>query len=298
MGTRSRLVAAQRLRDFPLYINVGSDITALLENWWAQTKFIIAVSGGSMVAIAVVVFLIVRRLLRVHTWSMQALMLKKKRLDTAIDNMTQGLLLFDGSERIIVCNQRYISMFGLSAEVVKPGCRFCDLIQHRKNTGSFAGDVDEYCAAVGADIAKAKITETSAKTVDGRSIQIVNKPLTDGGWVATYEDVTERKRANERIAYLAHHDALTDLPNRVLREELEQLLKWVRRGERLAVLYLDLDDFKNINDTLGHPAGDELLKVVAARLRACVRETDVVARLGGDEFAVISDRPGIFGRYH
>jgi diguanylate cyclase (GGDEF)-like protein len=288
MGTRSRLVAAQRLRDFPLYINVGSDITALLANWWAQTKFIIVVSGGSMVAIAIVVFLIVRRLLRVHTWSMQALMLKKKRLDTAIDNMTQGLLLFDGSARIIVCNQRYISMFGLSADLVKPGCRFYDLIQHRKNTGSFAGEVDDYCAAVLADIAKGKITEASATTVDGRSIQIVNKPLTDGGWVATYEDVTERKRANERIAYLAHHDALTDLPNRVrFREELEQLLKWVRRGERLAVLYLDLDDFKNINDTLGHPAGDELLKGVAARLRACVRETDVVARLGGDEFAVI-----------
>jgi len=102
------------------------------------------------------------------------------------------------------------------------------------------------------------------------------------------EDVTERARAEERIAHMAHHDALTDLPNRVLlRERLEAGLAHVRRGEQLAVHYLDLDTFKTINDTLGHPAGDELLKVVAERLCACVREVDAVARLGGDEFAVI-----------
>ena len=106
--------------------------------------------------------------------------------------------------------------------------------------------------------------------------------------VSVVEDVTERKRADERIAHQAHHDALTDLPNRVLfREHLEQSLKWVNRGERLAVLYLDLDQFKSVNDTLGHPVGDELLKAVAARLRGCLRETDIVARLGGDEFAII-----------
>jgi diguanylate cyclase (GGDEF)-like protein len=102
------------------------------------------------------------------------------------------------------------------------------------------------------------------------------------------EDVTERRRANEKIAHMAHYDALTDLPNRVLfRERLEQSLRRVSRGDRLAVLYLDLDQFKTINDTLGHPVGDELLKVVATRLRACLRETDVVGRLSGDEFAII-----------
>jgi diguanylate cyclase (GGDEF)-like protein/PAS domain S-box-containing protein len=106
--------------------------------------------------------------------------------------------------------------------------------------------------------------------------------------LSVMEDVTERKRSEARIAHLAHYDALTDLPNRVLfRDQLEQALQRVSRGDRLAVLYLDLDQFKTINDSLGHPVGDELLKVVAARLRDCLRETDVVGRLSGDEFAII-----------
>ena len=123
----------------------------------------------------------------------------------------------------------------------------------------------------------------------------MNHPTADGGWVATHEDITEQKRAEERISYAAHHDALTGLPNRKLFcEQLEQALKRVRRGERLAVLYLDLDHLKRVNDTLGHPVGDKLLKGVADRLRGCVRDIDLVARLSGDEFAIIQsslDRP-------
>ena len=102
------------------------------------------------------------------------------------------------------------------------------------------------------------------------------------------DDVTERKAAEAKIAHLAHYDPLTGLPNRTLfREQLEKELSFVRRGAQLAVLYLDLDHFKSINDTLGHPAGDELLKAVAERLRSCLRESDLIARLGGDEFAIV-----------
>ncbi len=102
------------------------------------------------------------------------------------------------------------------------------------------------------------------------------------------EDVTERKNAEQRIAHLAHYDALTNLPNRVLlREKLEQELSFVRRGGKLAVLYLDLDHFKGVNDTLGHSAGDELLKAVTERMRNCLRDADIFARLGGDEFAIV-----------
>ena len=116
----------------------------------------------------------------------------------------------------------------------------------------------------------------------------MNEPTVDGGWVATHEDITEQKKAEERITYAAHHDSLTGLANRKLfYEQLEQALKRARRGEPLAVLYLDLDHLKRINDTLGHPVGDKLLKGVASRLRSCVRDVDLVARLSGDEFAII-----------
>jgi diguanylate cyclase (GGDEF)-like protein len=116
----------------------------------------------------------------------------------------------------------------------------------------------------------------------------VSKPVTGGGWLATHEDITERQRSDEKVAHMARHDALTDLPNRVLlRERLEHELKRVKRGECLAVLCLDLDQFKSVNDALGHPIGDELLKLVAERLRACTRDPDTIARLGGDEFAIV-----------
>jgi diguanylate cyclase (GGDEF)-like protein len=112
--------------------------------------------------------------------------------------------------------------------------------------------------------------------------------MPDGGWVSTFEDITERRRAEAQIAHMSRHDALTDLPNRVLfREHMEQNLARVRRGEALAVLCLDLDYFKGINDSLGHAVGDAMLQAVAGRLRDCVREMDTVARLGGDEFAIL-----------
>ena len=110
----------------------------------------------------------------------------------------------------------------------------------------------------------------------------------DGSCVALHEDVTEQRQSQERITFLARHDLLTGLPNRnVLREELERALSATRRGETVALLCLDLDRFKPVNDTYGHGTGDSLLKQVAQRLRECVRETDVVARVGGDEFAVV-----------
>ena len=104
------------------------------------------------------------------------------------------------------------------------------------------------------------------ETRDGRSIQIVNEPLEDGGWVVTHEDITERRLAEEQIRHLAHYDALTDLPNRALfHEKLKHELARITAGEQLAVLYIDIDEFKSVNDTLGHPIGDELLKSVAAQ---------------------------------
>ena len=177
----------------------------------------------------------------------------------------------------------------LSPDVVKPGLHFRDLIAYRKRIGSFKGDVDEFCRALLRNVAAKKATHNIIETPDGREIEIGNQPLKSGGWVATQEDITERRRAEKQIAHLAHYDALTDLPNRVLfREQLEQRAgAYQARGEQLAMLYIDIDEFKSVNDLLGHPVGDELLKAVAARLRGCIRETDFVARLGGDEFAIV-----------
>ena len=121
-----------------------------------------------------------------------------------------------------------------------------------------------------------------------RIISVARQPLKGGGWVALHEDVTQRRRQEQEITHLARHDVLTNLANRALfREQLQQALLRLRRGQGFAVFCLDLDRFKAVNDTLGHPVGDVLLKQVSERLLSCVRQGDLVARLGGDEFAII-----------
>jgi diguanylate cyclase (GGDEF)-like protein/PAS domain S-box-containing protein len=288
MEGKDRILATQRLARFPFIITTGLDTPAALADWRKEAATITAFALFSCCLVAIVLILIVRQFSRQDRWSKQRLVVQKQRLDTAINNMTQGLLLFDAAERIVICNRRYIDMYGLSEEVVKPGCTLLELITHRRETGSFAGDVESYRESLLRDLAQGNATELVIETTDGRTVRIVNKPLASGGWVATHEDITEGKRAQERIAHLAHYDALTDLPNRMMfRDRLDEQLAWVHRGARLAVLYLDLDHFKTVNDTLGHPVGDELLVTLAGRLRSCVRDTDLIARLGGDEFAVV-----------
>ena len=209
-------------------------------------------------------------------------------LETVLNNMSQGVLLFDSETRLIFCNRRYMEMYGLSVEIARPGRYLRDLLVQRIQSGTFTDDPDEYIVRLQEGIAAQASFNHTVHLPDGRAFSVMSKPIAGGGWLATHEDVTERLRSDGRIAHMARHDALTDLPNRVLlRERLEHELKRVKRGECLAVLCLDLDQFKGVNDTLGHPIGDELLKLVADRLRGCTREPDTVARLGGDEFAII-----------
>src|SRR6185312_1222958 len=123
---------------------------------------------------------------------------------------------------------------------------------------------------------------------DGRCIAITVQPMADGGTVTTHQDITEQRRSEAKITHMALHDSLTGLPNRaLLNERLEQALARASRGDMVAAHMLDLDHFKQVNDTLGHPAGDKLLKLVTTRLRDLTRDMDTVARMGGDEFAIL-----------
>ena len=207
----------------------------------------------------------------------------------ALANMSQGLSMFDAEHRLIICNDRYAQIYGLTQEQVRPGTPFRQVIEHRISNGIQYADSSpsEYLRERVAPVTAAsdRIYELST----GRVISVARRPMPSGGWVTTHEDITERRRIECQITHMAHHDALTDLPNRVLlRERLEQFLAGGRRQDQhLSVLMLDLDRFKGVNDTLGHAAGDMLLKIVAERLRSCVRDTDTIARLGGDEFIIL-----------
>jgi diguanylate cyclase (GGDEF)-like protein/PAS domain S-box-containing protein len=211
------------------------------------------------------------------------------RLDAALDNMLQGLCLYDSENRLQVVNHRFCEIFRLRPERVQPGMTFYEILELSVAAGNHPDTTAAKLLLAHADFVARHATGTRFDELnDGRVVATTHRPTSDGGWVATHEDVTDRRQAEARIIHMAGHDALTNLPNRILfREQMEQALTRVDRGEAVAVLYLDLDRFKGVNDTLGHPIGDALLCKVTERLRALVRGTDTVARLGGDEFATL-----------
>ena len=212
-----------------------------------------------------------------------------RHLEVALQSMTQGLGLYDAQDRLLLTNRRFHDIYGLAAERLRPGVHFREVLAHSIAAGNYPGQtVDDLWQARKAFIDRHKPGVFLQRLGDGRVIAISHQPLADGGWVATYEDVTEQQKRQERMAHLAQHDVLTGLPNRaVFEEQLEAALRRPGAAARCAVLYLDLDRFKTINDTLGHATGDRLLQAVAGRLRGCVRDGDVVARLGGDEFSIL-----------
>ena len=213
---------------------------------------------------------------------------QNRRFDAALNNMPHGLSMFDADRRLIVCNRRFADMYRLPQALNEQGARFADILEHRIRTRQAPDDAESYGQQMRKIGDLAKATSYRVCLIDGRTIHVHYEPMVGGGWVVTHQDVTEAIRAEARITHLARHDSLTDLPNRVLfKEKVDEALLRVARGGSLAVLCLDLDRFKAVNDTLGHSSGDELLKLVADRLRASVRDTDTVARLGGDEFAII-----------
>ncbi len=211
------------------------------------------------------------------------------RLDAALNNMGQGLAMYDDQQRLVICNPQYLKTYGLSVEQAKPGTPLREIIEHRIAIGEFRGrSADELLQDMRERVEGNTSVQYISHLMDGRHIAVSVQRMADGGTVTTHHDITEQRRTEAKIAHMALHDTLTELPNRVLlNERLEHALKRVKRGEIVATHLIDLDHFKTVNDTLGHPAGDKLLKMVADRLRMLVREADTVARMGGDEFAII-----------
>jgi diguanylate cyclase (GGDEF)-like protein/PAS domain S-box-containing protein len=416
-----RLGSGAKLSRFPIVVVATNTIAAALSDWRAQTRFLVAAALLAASVVGLILFLIIRQINRQNRESQQRLEAERRRLDTALNNMIQGLVLYDASARIVTFNRRYLDMYQLSTDIAKPGCHFRDLIQHRKERGFFDGDVDEFCSTIMHNIAQGRVDRSVMQCADGRWFIAISRPLAEGGWVATIEDITERRNleqerdrnfaflreiidhipsqitvkdaqdrryllvnrvaetqfgfsrdlivgktafdlfpkgaaeivtihddkllqsgdglfldehlwksqalgrryitskrigirdqagepryiinvvedvterrlADEKIAHLAHYDPLTDLPNRVLfREQIQRELEKAKNGEPFALLYIDIDEFKGINDSLGHHVGDELLKTVAARIKNCLKPSDLIARLGGDEFAVIQTAAG------
>jgi diguanylate cyclase (GGDEF)-like protein len=210
-----------------------------------------------------------------------------ERLKTAIEGMPQGIYLIGSDKRLLLSNARFAELYHLSREQVAVGAPSEDIELACGISKSGAPcSADELLPMEDGD---GPGTMQSVRHLDdGRTIVVTMAPTPDGGAVVVHEDVTERRRTEAKIAHMAHHDALTGLANRVLlREQANNSLARRRPDHTLAVLYMDLDHFKAVNDTLGHPFGDRLLIMASERLCACLGEHDHVARLGGDEFAVI-----------
>jgi diguanylate cyclase (GGDEF)-like protein len=300
---QERLGVVRAVPHYPLYLRITRTLAATLAPWRARTRLQISAITAMELALLGMVLLGVRQIrARAELASAQSaraaaeererarrnLLAHYTRFATVLENLTHGLCVFDDANTLVVANQRMAEMFNLA----KP--------PHAGE--SLAGCLSAIQAAGGLQPIEMRRTRAAIRSLlaagiprrgiwqlaDGRSLAITFQPMRESGGLLTFDDVTEQRAAEARLAFMAHHDPLTGLPNRALfRERLEYAIEVARNGSPCALICLDLDGFKEVNDTLGHGAGDLLLQDVGRRLIGCVRDTDTIARLGGDEFAII-----------
>lgn len=211
------------------------------------------------------------------------------RFTAAVSNMTHGLSMFDAEHNLVICNEAYAELYDLPEELQQPGTSFWDMLDHGAQSGMVSiGDDAERRKILQSEIEAGQPVRGPVRMLNGRVMQVLHQPTADGGWLATHEDITEEHKSAELIDHMAHHDPLTDLPNRLsFGERLQQAEAQIRRGDVMALVCLDLDHFKEVNDTLGHSFGDRVLQEVAKRINLAKREEEFAARMGGDEFMLL-----------
>ena len=310
----SRWIAVRPLDRFPLVVNVALSEVKALGVWRARAIVIVLGSLGFVAVLAILIWLLMDGYRKIRA-SRRELIEREARLAAtsselsqtnlrfhmALTHMRQGLAMFDANDRIVIHNRGYAELYGLSSDQMPPGTPLREILDMRVANGMHTIDgPDAYVRRHREHLGDDGVEMEQLR--DGRHIVLTHCNMPDGGWITTHEDVTDRQRAIARIAHMAHHDALTNLANRTLFIEcLEKLARDAIAGQRYAVLLIDLDQFKAINDTHGHSAGDALLWAVAARMQQTVEPGRTIARLGGDEFAIAArlapgDDPGVIRR--
>jgi len=276
-----RIVGYKAVPGLPLVVVVSYERPAVLAAFYRH----LAAAAPMAILLAVIVVLGTLLLMTLN----RRLAAKSNLLELTLENMSQGLCMFDRSQRLVVCNRHYADMYGLAPEQTAPGTTLRAILEARVAAGHSPADAQDYIDKRLFEVARPEPYYAVNHLRDGRVIAVMHQPRRDGGWVAIHQDITAQKRVEAEVAHMARHDSLTDLANRTLfMEKIDEALARLRRGgERFTVFMIDVDRFKAVNDSLGHPIGDALLKAVAQRLRVAVRETDTVARFGGDEFAVL-----------
>ena len=283
-----RLVVFRAVKSYPLIITIGQstrEIFALLD---VKQRF------GYLIALILTLLIIAVTGVSINgslarEEDRKRLELMNLQLNATLANMPHGVCMFNADKELMLANDLYRTMYGLTTEEVQPGTSLLDILKARIAAGSSPKDGDKYIAERLAEADSPRPSYVVNELRDGRTLAVSRQAMPDGGAVAIHQDITTQKKAEEKISQLAHYDSLTSLANRVrFLDYVGAAAKDARQhGKRFAVHLLDLDRFKEVNDSLGHAAGDALLFEMASRLRGAVGPDDVVARLGGDEFTVL-----------